>query len=163
MQLTIIPINQADLAQIVGWRYAPPYDFYNFADAPNAETAAALLDPALAFHAIHDESGSVVGFCSFGADGQVPGGDYREAALDIGMGVAPTYTGRGLGRTFAAAVIDFALIHYAPQQLRVTIAAFNERAQRVWLALGFQPVAHFGRTGDAMPFIVLLRRAKPSV
>jgi len=158
MKLTITPITEADLLQISGWRYAPPYDFYNFADPPDAEMLAELLEPALAFHAIHAESGNVVGFCSFGKDGQVPGGDYTEEALDIGMGVAPDYTGRGLGRTFAASVIDFALAHYRPRRLRVTIAAFNERALRVWQALGFQPVAHFGRTGDALPFVILTHR-----
>lgn len=157
MKLLIRPITQADPAQIVGWRYAPPYDVYNFDNAADAETIAELLDPALAVHVMQDESGHVVGFCSFGADGQVPGGDYTEEALDIGMGVAPEYTGRGLGRTFAAAVIDFALAHYAPRRLRVTIAAFNERAQRVWLALGFQPVARFGSASSGLPFVVLTR------
>lgn len=47
-------------------------------------------------------------------------------------------------------------MQYAPQRLRVTITAFNQRAQRVWQSLGFQPVAHFGRAGDGMPFIVLM-------
>lgn len=160
MNLTISPITAADLVQIIGWRYTPPYDFYNFADPPDADTIAELLDPVLALHALYAESGDLVGFCSFGEDGQVPGGDYAEEALDIGMGVAPDYTGRGLGRIFAAAVVAFALAQYSHRRLRVTIAAFNERAQRVWLALGFQPVARFGRAGDGLPFVVLTRRAE---
>ncbi len=47
------------------------------------------------------------GFCSFGADGQVAGGDYSGQCLDIGMGIWPDLTGRGNGKRYAQAVVSY--------------------------------------------------------
>jgi RimJ/RimL family protein N-acetyltransferase len=86
----------------------------------------------------------------------VSGGDYRSAALDIGMGVRPDLTGRGTGASFAAAVIDFALKSFVPPALRVTVAAFNLRAQRVWIKNGFQATQSFvSPSGRA--YVILMR------
>lgn len=157
MKLTIIPLSRSGIEAITSWRYEPPYDIYNLAHPPSAEAVGYFQNPAFAYHEIQDEAGEIVGFCSFGADGQVPGGDYSQEALDIGMGMRPDLTGQGLGSTVAATVVDFAVAQYAPSMLRVTIAAFNHRAQRVWLKMGFQHTERFGREADQMPFIVLSR------
>lgn len=159
MKVTIVPLQRAAIDIMAAWRYDAPYDLYNLDHPPLAADIAYFLDPAYAYHEIHNDAGDLVGFCTFGVDAQVPGGDYSVDALDIGMGVRPDLTGHGLGATFAAAVVAFAIAHYAPPRLRVTIAAFNQRAQRVWLGLGFQPVAHFGRTGDGMPFTLFVSSA----
>lgn len=46
----------------------------------------------------------LVGFFSFGAEAQVPGGDYDNAkALDIGLGMRPDLTGKSLGLGFVEA------------------------------------------------------------
>lgn len=160
MKLTIVPLRRAAIDTIAAWRYEPPYDLYNLEHPPTAEAVAYFLDPTYAYHEIQNEAGELVGFCTFGIDAQVPGGDYSVDALDIGMGIRPDLTGRGLGATFASAVITFAVAHYAPPRLRVTIAAFNQRAQRVWQRLGFQLVAHFGRSQDGMPFVVWLHNVR---
>lgn len=157
MQLSIQPIHRNFALQMCHWRYEPPYDIYNLAEPPGEETLQYLLDPTVAFHAIVDEAGQLVGFCSFGEDGQVPGGDYSTDALDIGMGVHPNYTGQGLGATFAAVVVEFARRTYAPQKVRVTIAHFNERAQRVWQKLGFERVAQFESLNNGAPFVIFER------
>ena len=154
MQLTIQPMTRSGVMAIASWRYPPPYDIYNLTFPTSAADVQYFLDPAIAYHEIRDGAGEIVGFCSFGADGQVPGGDYRTAALDIGMGIHPDLTGQGLGHNFGQAVIDFACSHCAPTQLRVTIATFNARAQRVWQQLGFQPVASFASVGNEMPFTI---------
>ncbi len=153
MQLTIQPMTRSGVLAMASWCYPPPYDIYNLPFPPSDAEVQYILDPAVAYHEIRDAAGEIVGFCAFGADGQVPGGDYRSAALDIGMGVHPDLTGQGLGHGFGQAVVNFACSHYAPAQLRVTIAAFNLRAQRVWQRLGFQPIAHF-ETATGMPFII---------
>ena len=72
--------------------YDPP------SDDRSAYYVQQFIQPELHFHAIMNLQQEFVGFCSFGADGQVPGGDYSLAALDIGLGMKPEYTGRGLGR-----------------------------------------------------------------
>lgn len=85
-----------------------------------------------------DENSELVAYCSFGQDGQVTGADYRDQALDIGMGIRPDLTGRGKGAEYAKAVLEFADSFFKPKAFRVTIAAFNKRAIRVWQKLGFQ-------------------------
>lgn len=158
MQLQIVPIHETQVQQLVCWRYAPPYEVYNLDPNSDEATLAYFLDPANAYHAILDESGEMVGFCSFGTDGQVPGGDYRADALDIGMGMRPDLTGHGHGATFRDAVIAFALDNYAPPTLRVTIADFNQRAKRVWEKAGFEPVQRFRSEFSGLEFVVFMKR-----
>jgi [ribosomal protein S18]-alanine N-acetyltransferase len=43
------------------------------------------------------------------------------------------------------------------QQLRVTIAEFNRRAQRVWEQLGFEPVEKFAKIGSEEEFVIIAR------
>lgn len=155
MQIAIRPMSRSAIEILTSWRYEAPYDIYDMESAPSAVALRYFEDPRWRYHEIQNADGELIGFCSFGEDGQVPGGDYRQEALDIGMGVRPDLTGRGLGATIAAAVVAYALEQYAPVQLRVTIAAFNQRAQRVWKKLGFREVQSFGRDGDEMPFVVL--------
>ena len=68
----------------------------------------------------------------------MPGGDYEEAALDIGVGMHPALTGAGRGHDFVGAIIEYGLIRYAPEHwLRATMAAFNARSQATFLGHGF--------------------------
>lgn len=144
---------------MLGWRYSPPYDLYNLTmtGAAAADLVRFLADPANQYYALLDAAGDLVAYCCFGADAQVPGGDYTHSALDIGLGVRPDLTGHGLGGRFVAAVLAFAAQTFPPAPFRVTIAVFNQRAQRVWAAAGFRPVQTFTRPSDNMPFVILVR------
>ena len=85
------------------------------------------------------------------------GRDYSTSALDIGLGVCPDLTGQGKGSHYVNAVIDFARRTYSPDQLRVTIAAFNSRAQRVWEKAGFQFVQKFRGGWTNSDFVVMMK------
>jgi RimJ/RimL family protein N-acetyltransferase len=152
------PIDESAALEIANWRYEPPYDLYNIEGSAAAIQYA--LDPQNNFYAMRDGAGHVIGFCSFGEDGQVPGGDYAEAAMDIGMGIRPDLTGQGFGHEFVAAVLDFAHREFKPGAFRVTIAAFNQRAQRVWEKNGFQETQSFTKTGSDRTFIMMNKTAK---
>ena len=157
--LKIQPITRSAALILLAWRYPPPYDIYNLADddqADDATTIAYLLNPAHHFYEMTLPQEGIVGFCSFGEDGQVPGGDYLQPALDIGMGIRPDLTGKGLGAIFVQAVIQFAVEMFRPKLLRVTIATFNERAQRVWQQNGFQPIQKFVHEGAKRPFTIFI-------
>ncbi|MEZ4867254.1 MAG: GNAT family N-acetyltransferase [Caldilineaceae bacterium] len=163
MKLQFQSITRQHALLLTSWRYAPPYDVYNRNDPPSDAEIAYWLDPAVACHAVMDASqnsdvDALVAFCTFGPDGQVGGGDYRRDALDIGMGVRPDLTGQGLGAHFAQAAIDFARQTYHPPALRVTIAAFNQRAIRVWEKLDFHEVQRFPSAHNGREFIVFLRQ-----
>ena len=159
-QLVFAPMNETAVQLMLDWRYPPPYDIYNATAAgPEAiaENRAYLLNPDNHFYRILLPDDSFAAFCSFGEDGQVPGGNYTKPALDIGLGVRPDLTGRGLGETFVQAVIQFAGETFQPICLRVTIAAFNMRAQRVWQKQGFVPVETFEAVGSKRPFTIFTR------
>ena len=159
MNMSFRRATRDDVEQIFSWRYAPPYDVYNLGEELTDVEFAYYLDPHHHYHVLLDDAGTVVAFCSFGADGQVPGGDYGADALDIGLGMRPDLTGQGRGANLVRRVVDFALATFAPNALRVTIAAFNERAQKVWRQAGFVEVSRFDRAEDVMPFIIYRRPA----
>lgn len=169
MTLRFEPMDEAAARAIHGWRYEPPYDLYDLADEPLIGFMEAFLDPGNAYYAIFDEEG-LVAYCCFGLDAQVPGGDYGPPAVDVGLGLRPDLTGQGQGLNYAQAVLDFARRTPAALSVagvlpdgaahrpafRVTVAAFNRRAQRVWEKAGFRIVQRFERAGDALSFVVMV-------
>ena len=108
---------------------------------------------------ITDEQVELVAYCCFGLDARVPGGDYDAPALDIGLGLRPDLTGQGKGLGYVQAVLGVVQHTVATDTFRVTVAEFNERAQKVWRRAGFRPVQRFVRPQDGRPFVVLLRKA----
>src|SRR5688572_13654455 len=159
MSHTLAPLDAANARAIIGWRYPPPYAVYNvLAEGEVLENLVNFLaDPLNRYYSILDEREELVGFCCFGLDAQVPGGDYRVEALDIGLGVRPDLTGQGHGMDFVLCVLEAASRLFAPSKVRVTIAAFNTRAQRVWEKVGFQRTHRFNRNQDSEPFVILLK------
>jgi ribosomal-protein-alanine N-acetyltransferase len=148
--MRIVSMNAQYALAITTWRYPPPYDCYDMTGAdPDvlASSFFALLDA--------DE---FIGFRSFGADGQVPGWDYDNSALDTGGGLRPDLTGVGLGRQAIQTGLDFGRSRFRPPAFRVTIAAFNQRAQRVVQALGFQKAGSFRGSADGRGYDILIRQ-----
>ena len=138
MKLTFQLLKEEHALAIVTWCYTPPYDCYNLAVHTVKENLYYLLDSENAFYAILNSQGELEGYCSFGLDGQVPGGDYRVAALDTGIGIRPDLTGQRRGEQYAQAVMKYGAERYGAQKLRVSIAEFNIRAQHVWEKLEFE-------------------------
>lgn len=151
-QMQIVPMTAAYAAEIVTWRYPAPYDCYDMTDAD----PAFLVSRESGFLALADETG-LIGFRSFGPDGQVPGGIYDDSALDTGGGLRPDLTGQGKGREAVQTGLDFGRQQFAPEAFRVTVAAFNIRAQRVVAALGFRTTGRFRASADGRSYEMLIR------
>jgi [ribosomal protein S18]-alanine N-acetyltransferase len=151
-EMRIVEMTPEYAADIVTWRYPAPYDCYNVIDVEPAY----FLEPGNGFFAL-EAGGEMIGFRSFGPDGQVPGGAYDDSALDTGGGLRPSLTGQGLGRTAIATGLEFGRRRFAPRAFRATVASFNMRALRVVTSLGFQPVSSFAATTDGRPFQILVR------
>lgn len=149
------PIDESSVRAILNWRYEPPYDIYN--DLEEGASLQYFLHPQNNFYKIMTVNSELVGYCSFGQDEQVAGGDYYDEALDMGMGIRPDLTGRGKGIEYANAVLEFGEGLLKPKALRVTIAAFNKRALRLWQKLEFEHQQSFERKCDGMQFVVLVR------
>ena len=152
------PIDETGANFALSWRYDPPYDVYNSEIGEIGEDVRYLLDPKNNYYSIIDEDANLLGFCCFGRDARVPGGDYRAQALDIGMGLRPDLTGKGHGIIYVNAVLDFARRTFASNTFRVTVAEFNKRALRVWEKAFFRPIETFARDRDKMVFVVLTRK-----
>jgi [ribosomal protein S18]-alanine N-acetyltransferase len=151
----IVRMSAAYAADIVTWRYPPPYDCYDMTDAD----PGVLASQDGGFFALIDGTG-LIGFRSFGPDGQVPGGVYDDSALDIGGGLRPDLTGQGRGREAIQTGLDFGQREFDPAAFRVTVATFNIRAQRVVAALGFRTIGSFRASADRRSYEVLIRPAR---
>ena len=147
MALRFDPMTEADARAILAWRYDGPYAVYNCPPNEVEDAVRAWLDPANGCYAVRETSGDLVGYCCFGPDARVPGGDYADdSALDVGLGLRPELTGKGLGLSFVQAVVAFAVEHLHRSYLRLTVAAFNQRAIRVYERAGFRTTHTFTRT-----------------
>ena len=158
MKIDYRPADEKSARGFLQWHYEPPYDIYNCPPADLEEALQYNLDPKNNVYAMFDQYEELVAYCSYGQDAQVPGGDYSEEALDIGLMVKPELTGQGLGAAFVREVIRNGVERYAPKKLRVTIAAFNKRAIRTWEKNRFQKTQTFRRRSrEGMEFIVMTK------
>lgn len=144
MPYTFRPMTEKDAQTIAAWAYPPPYDLY----ALSAGDVRELLDGG--YYAALDAEGTLLGFFCFGAPARVPAGipsgAYDDASLlDIGLGLSPGLCGQGLGLAFLLEGLAFALKTFAPAGFRLTVAAFNLRAAKVYERAGFHPTGSFSR------------------
>jgi len=157
--LTITPMCAAAAEKVIGWRYPPPYDVYNLDEDP-ATLVAIFSDPASGYFQLR-AGDALVGCCCYGAEGRVRGGDYSAPALDVGIAIRPDLTGRGMGRRYMGAVLAFAEERFQPPALRLTVAAFNARARRLYTGLGFRSAQRFSSPASSREYIVMLRPPAP--
>ena len=144
-------MTQEDALEISGWHYPPPYDFYNA--TADAGDLAELLDPGLRagnYLAAVDTGGAVVGVAQLVADG---------GTVDVGLGLRPDLTGRGLGARFLEAVLAEARNRHAPERFTLSVAGFNERAILVYERAGFAEVARrqHATNGGVHEFVTMTR------
>ena len=125
---TFTPMTQGEAEEIAGWHYGGEYAFYDADFIP--EGMGELLDPAQRrdeYHAARNADGELEGFAQL---------EPVAGATEIGLGLRPDLTGRGLGQAFTGAVIDLARSHGAGR-ITLAVAAFNARAIRVYERCGF--------------------------
>jgi RimJ/RimL family protein N-acetyltransferase len=153
---TIKPMNKHDAEEICSWRYPVPYSMYDL----TKDAIPALLNDENRYFSVYDGSGKLLGFCCFGEEARVPGGNYFDqdpGPLDVGLGMRPDKVGHGLGRLFIEAILAFAQNEFGMSKFRVSIASFNLRSQRAFIAQGFKEYIRFRRTSDGMEFTQLQR------
>jgi [ribosomal protein S18]-alanine N-acetyltransferase len=122
-------LSQEEAEAIAEWHYPEPYSFYDW--SADVDDLQELLDPALrgdAYWAVRDDSDELVGHFSFKTKG---------TAVEIGLGLRPDLTGRGLGAAFLAAGLEFAQERFSPERFTLAVATFNERAIKVYERAGF--------------------------
>jgi len=129
MDYHITPMTAVFAQVIAGWHYEGEYRFYDADQDP--EDLEELLDPESwpeTFFAVLNADQTLVGYFIFG---------HSEDAVEIGLGLAPEYTGQGLGLAFVNAGLEFARQRFQPKIFRLKVATFNQRAIRVYRQAGF--------------------------
>jgi ribosomal-protein-alanine N-acetyltransferase len=124
-----------DAAAMAAWRYPEPYDFYDW--ARDADDLQDLLNPAgwgTKYFAADDEDGRLAGFFGFVVAGEV---------VEIGLGLRPDLTGRGLGGSYLAAGLEYAAANFPGRSCALAVAAFNRRAIAVYERAGFREVRRY--------------------
>jgi len=155
---SISPITLENALKILTWHYQPPYDIYD----PIPGDLDCFFTPEYRYHQVQDQKGDLIGYCCYGEDARVPGGDYRQGEpeiLDVGIGLKPELTGQGLGKEFVGAVLEFAKKAYNPEYIRVTVADFNQRSRKIFRDLGFNAGYQFTRELAELPFTQFERLA----
>lgn len=142
--------------KIMSWQYEPPYDLYN--NEFSEESIKELMDEG--YIAVKDDTGSLIGFYCTDASAQVPAGRgigvYSEPAIDIGIGMIPELTGKGHGFHFLSFVLKEVEGGNNNQSIRLTVAAFNRRAIKLYENLGFNKVSEF--RNEINEFITMVKR-----
>lgn len=159
-ELHFCPIQEAHAEALLSWQYAPPYSMYSLRPEDRHAAIKELLRPDLHYVAVLDEHDDMIAFRCFGPDAQVLGGTYVEEALDLGGGLRPDLTGKGLGQHVIAAAMNYAMRRFTPRVFRTTVASFNQRAKRVCERLGYQTARSFVRPSDGMSFNIFLKEAQ---
>jgi RimJ/RimL family protein N-acetyltransferase len=158
----ISPLSEENALTIITWQYPPPYDLYDL----SPESLSVLLNPAFRYHQVLDMNGRLVGYCCFGEDAQVPGGNYHAGEpgkLDVGIGLMPDLTGKGLGFDFVKEILEFAERSFYPEVFRVTVAEFNQRSLSLFIRLGFRKTYSFTRDLILVDFVQLERPVKEAL
>jgi ribosomal-protein-alanine N-acetyltransferase len=158
-QLQFTPITSAEARAVLNWRYPGLPTLYNPSPAELEDDIEVLLTPAYNYYAVRAEQGLLVGFCCYGSDAQVPGGDYSlRNAVDVGLGMNPALVGRGLSHGFLAAILHWGRHCFAPDYFRATVAAVNVRSQGMFARAGFLITQRFRPPNkDVHEFLVMLR------
>ena len=126
-RLTIRPMTQADAVAIAAWRYPVEYAFYD-ADGDPADLDELLHRRGDQRFAALTPGGKLIGHYQL-----KPAGD----SVELGLGLRPDLTGQGLGGDFVARGIELVRSRHGAVRITLAVAAFNERAIRVYERTGF--------------------------
>lgn len=153
--MTIEAWSEAYAREVETWRYEPPYDFYDAAADP--DDAAEMRDASNRDHyrAVLGEEGDLVAFWWFERHED-------EEVVEIGLGLRPDLTGRGLGEGFVRAELDYAREQWAPARFRLFVTAWNVRAIRLYERFGFSEVGREVRSFPLHGEHEFLRMERPA-
>jgi len=150
LRFVIRDMTAVDARAVAAWRYEGEYAFYDA--AADADDLAELLDAGewgRRYFSVDDDD-ALVGFVVLKASGGI---------VEIGLGLRPDLTGKGLGRDFVDAGLSFAAQRCGDPSFELAVAAFNERAITVYQRVGFEIVQRYlhETNGDVHPFVRMAR------
>lgn len=135
--------------QISKWVYKEPFSIYSMDGSDKC--LEELLNGY--YFSVSDKENNLIGYYCFGESAQVPVGNQFgvydcKDITDVGLGIEPNLCGQGLGLDFFYNGLDFAKNNLSAKAFRLTVAAFNKRAIKVYERARFQKVSSFERISE---------------
>ena len=142
-------LTEDEARSVAAWSYPAPFDLY---DVESHDTDLFVHRDAdgSGYYPAVDDNGAVVAFCVFGPEARVRGQQPQDGVLDVGIGVHPDRTSRGLASELLEQIAVLARDLFRPHQLRTAVATFNQRSLALCSKAGFTPVRDFTGPGDRL-------------
>jgi len=86
----------------------------------------------------------------------------EENKIELGLGLNPEHTGKGLGLSFVNAVMNYIVSMYGSNDFFLSVALFNERAIKVYKKAGFTEIGVFiqNTNGGDHEFLRMMKKCK---
>lgn len=129
MNIKIDKLSQQNAEKIADdWKYDGEYSFYDMTE--DIEDYEEIISPLLRennyFQVIRNDE--LFGFFVL---------EQTENIVDMGVGLKPELTGNGLGIQFIFLILNYIKENYSVPTVRLGVAKFNIRAQKVYEKAGF--------------------------
>ena len=125
-------LTQANADQIARkWHYSGQYSFYDMENDPeDFEEIITLRLRANKYYQILDDKDELVGYFCLER--------LSEEKVEVGLGLRPDLTGRGLGLNFVKEIETFIQNNFNYKLIILSVASFNKRAIKVYQRAGFK-------------------------
>lgn len=126
-------LSQAN-AEIIAndWHYEGEYSFYDMEN--DQEDYDEIISPQLRknnYFQVLDTNDNLVAFFCLDPDKE------KKEQVEVGLGLAPDLTGRGLGSEFMSVIENYVKNNYDYQVIILAVADFNLRAIKVYQTAGY--------------------------
>ena len=114
------------------WHYNGQYAFYDMKN--DQEDYDEIISPQLRknnYFQVLDEDDNLVAFFCLDPDKE------KKEQVEVGLGLAPDLTGRGLGSEFMSVIENYVKNNYDYQVIILAVADFNLRAIKVYQTAGY--------------------------
>lgn len=144
-----------DVQTMRTWHYSEPYRTYDL-DMDPGDVELMLTEIASSdrwFAVVDPETGELTGFFEF---------VLTEDQVEVGLGLRPDLTGRGLGISLVTAGLAFARERWSPRGFALDVFPWNERAITVYERAGFTRGEVYTRHFDGGVERRFLRMTRPA-
>ena len=150
--MQISQLTQINAERIATWHYPDQYAFYNTdADQEDYQEIKSAQQRGNRFYQVLNSADDLLGYFAIEPT-STPG------ILEVGLGMAPAFTGQGQGLNFVNTLVAFIVAQYQPTKLIMDVAKFNQRAQTVYQRADFIAIRtydQFDEQGQVYPFIMM--------
>lgn len=126
-------MNQREAIEIADeWKYPQPYDFYDMtADLEDYEEITDPVSRGKHYYSVL-KNHNLIGF--FGVFPKESG----ENEIELGLGLKPDLTGKGLGKNFVTTILQYIKEEHSSVKVWLSVADFNQRAIKLYERVGFK-------------------------